>query len=260
MFSTIFNVVLYQPLFNIFVGLYNILPGHDVGVVIIVVTILLRLAVYPLTASSIKAQRSLQELQPKLEALKKQYAGEQQKLAQATMELYRNNKVNPFASCLPLLIQLPILIALYWVMQDGLASTNLSKSLYSFVANPGTINPISFGFLNLSKPNVILAVLAGIAQFLQAKTMNRQVPPKSAGAGGKDENMMAIMNKQMLYMMPAMTVLIGFSLPSGLTLYWFWSTILMALQQYYMAKNDPVEAVGKTLENNKVIEGEVVKK
>jgi YidC/Oxa1 family membrane protein insertase len=259
MFSTLFNVVLYQPLFNIFVGLYNILPGHDVGVVIIVVTVLLRLAVYPLTASSIKAQRSLQELQPKLEALKKQYAGEQQKLAQATMELYRSNKVNPFASCLPLLIQLPILIALYWVMQDGLASTNLSKSLYSFIANPGTINPISFGFLNLSKPNVILAVLAGIAQFWQAKTMNRQVPPKEAGAGGKDENMMAIMNKQMLYMMPAMTVLIGFSLPSGLTLYWFWSTVLMALQQYYMGKNESISS-GSSLGNNKVIEGEVVKK
>ncbi len=264
MFSNIFHVVLYQPLFNIFVGLYNFLPGHDVGAVIIVVTVLLRLVVYPLTASSIKAQRSLQELQPKLEALKKQYAGDQQKIAQATMELYKNNKVNPLASCLPLLIQLPILIALYWVMRDGLASTNLSQSLYSFVSNPGTINPVSFGFLNLSKPNVILAVLAGGAQFLQAKTMNRQVPPKIAGEGGKDENMMVMMNKQMLYMMPAMTVLIGFSLPAGLTLYWFWSTILMAGQQYYMSKKNPIVAVDNLIDNkiinNKAIEGEVIKK
>ncbi|MFA6423856.1 MAG: YidC/Oxa1 family membrane protein insertase [Candidatus Magasanikbacteria bacterium] len=259
MFSTLFHVVLYQPLFNLFVGLYNILPGHDVGLVIIVITILLRLLVYPLTASSIKAQRSLQELQPKLEALKKQYAGDQQKIAQATMEMYKTNKVNPLASCLPLLVQLPILIALYWVMQDGLASTNLAKSLYSFIGNPGIINPTSFGFLNLSKPNVILAILAGGAQYLQAKTMNRQTPPKSAGAGGKDENMMAMMNKQMLYMMPAMTVLIGFSLPAGLTLYWFWSTILMAGQQYYMAKKNPIPTVNNLLDN-KVIEGEVVKK
>ncbi|MFA6547618.1 MAG: YidC/Oxa1 family membrane protein insertase [Candidatus Magasanikbacteria bacterium] len=259
MFSNIFHVILYQPLFNIFVGLYNILPGHDVGLVIVVVTVLLRLLVYPLTASSIKAQRSLQELQPKMEALKKQYAGDQQKIAQATMELYKNNKVNPFASCLPLLVQLPILIALYWVMRDGLASTDLAKSLYSFVANPGTINPVSFGFLNLSKPNVVLAVLAGVAQFLQAKTMIRQAPPKSAGEGGKDENMMAMMNKQMLYLMPAMTVLIGFSLPAGLTLYWFWSTILMAGQQYYMSKKNPV-VVDIGLLDNKVIEGEVVKK
>jgi len=258
MISSIFHTILYQPLFNLFVGLYNFLPGHDVGLVIIVVTVLLRLVVYPLTSSSIKAQRSLQELQPKLEALKKQYANEQQKLAQATMELYRNNKVNPFASCLPLLIQLPILIALYWVMRDGLASTNLSGSLYPFVSNPGVINPISFGFFNLSKPNVILAILAGVAQFLQAKTMNRQVPPKEAGAGGKDENMMVIMNKQMLYMMPIMTVLIGFSLPAGLTLYWFWSTLLMALQQYYLSKKNPI--VANSLATEKIVEGEVVKK
>lgn len=260
MFSTFFHVVLYQPLFNLFVGLYNILPGHDVGLVIVVVTVLLRLAVYPLTASSIKAQRSLQELQPKLEALKKQYAGDQQKIAQATMELYKNNKVNPFASCLPLLIQLPILIALYWVMQDGLASTNLSQSLYSFVKNPGMINPVSIGFFNLSKPNAVLAVLAGVAQYLQAKTMNRQNPPKEAGEGGKDENMMAIMNKQMLYMMPAMTVLIGFSLPAGLTLYWFWSTILMAGQQYYMSIKNPSTNNDSNTSVKNVIEGEVVKK
>lgn len=260
MFSTLFHVVLYQPLFNFFVGLYNVIPGHDVGIVIIVVTVLLRVLVYPLTASSIKAQRSLQELQPKLEALKKQFAGDQQKIAQATMELYKNNKVNPFASCLPLLIQLPILIALYWVMRDGLASNNLSKELYSFVTNPGTINPVSFGFFNLSKPNVILAVLAGIAQFLQAKTMNRQPAPANAGEGAKDENMMVMMNKQMLYMMPVMTVLIGISLPAGLTLYWFWSTILMAGQQYYMTlKSKKMEVVGSVVVPN-VIEGEVVKK
>ncbi|EKD43843.1 MAG: hypothetical protein ACD_72C00098G0004 [uncultured bacterium] len=258
MISTIFNSILYQPLFNLFVGLYNVVPGHDVGLVIIVVTVLLRLVVYPLTASSIKAQRSMQELQPKLEAIKKQYKDDQQKLAQATMELYRDHKVNPFTSCLPLLIQLPILIALYWVMQDGLASTNLTKELYSFVTNPGTINPMSFGIIDLSKASTVLAFLAGGAQFLQAKTLTRQMPPKEAGVGGKDEGMAAMMNKQMLYMMPIMTVVIGFSLPAGLTLYWFWSTILMALQQIYMNKQSKVLPAAVKIDN--VIEGEVIKK
>ncbi len=257
MFSYLFHVALYQPLFNIFVGLYNIIPGHDVGVVIIIVTILLRIVVYPLTASSIKAQRSMQELQPKLEAIKKQYKDDQQKLAQATMELYKDHKVNPFTSCLPLLIQLPILIALYWVMRDGLASTNLSAQLYSFVSNPGTINPISFGFFNLSHPNVILALLAGGAQFLQAKTMAQKMPPKDAGEGSKDESMAVMMNKQMLYMMPVMTALIGLRLPAGLTLYWFWSTILMALQQMYISGKSKILHPDKAVE--KVIEGEIVK-
>ena len=152
MFSTLFHTILYQPIFNIFVGLYNIIPGHDTGIVILAVTILVRLLLYPLTSSSIKAQKSMQDLQPKLAEIKKQHAGDTQKQTQATMELYKNNKVNPFASCLPLLIQLPILIALYMVMRDGLVSaTDLSKSLYPFIPNPGQLNSISFGFLNLSK-------------------------------------------------------------------------------------------------------------
>jgi YidC/Oxa1 family membrane protein insertase len=235
MISSLFHSVLYQPIFNIFVFLYNYL-GHDVGVVILLLTILVRLILYPLTNSSIKAQRSLQELQPKMDAIKKQYATDKTKQTQEIMALYKNNKVNPFTSCLPMLVQLPILIALYMVLRDGLASNNLTSALYSFVSNPGTINPVSLGFFNMAKPNFILAILAGLAQFWQAKTMSRKSPPKEAGAGSKDEAMMSMMNKQMLYFMPAMTVLIGLSLPAGLTLYWFFSTLLMALQQVWVNK------------------------
>lgn len=255
MISSIFNTILYRPLFNFFVELYNILPGHDVGLVIVVITVLLRLVVYPLTNSSIKAQRSMQALQPKLEALKKQYKDDQQKMAQATMELYRNHKVNPLTSCLPILVQLPILLALYWVMQDALNSSNLSAQLYSFVANPGKINPLTLGYFNLLNPNIWLAILAGVAQFFQAKTMSRQMPPKGAGEGSKDESMAAMMNKQMLYIMPVMTTVIGFNLPAGLTLYWFWSTVLMVAQQYYLTYKDKKDEA-KTLP----LEGEVIKK
>src|SRR3989344_2727576 len=238
MISSFFHVILYQPLYNLMVGLYNILPGHDVGLVILVVTIIIRLIVYPLTSKSIKSQKSLQELQPKMAEIKEKYKGDQQKQAQAVMELYKNNKVNPFASCLPLLIQLPILIALYWVLRDALASKDIANQLYPFISNPNTINPVSLGLFNLQQPNFILAILAGAAQFVQTKMLMSKRPPKAAGSGGKDENMMAMMNKQMLYFMPIMTVVIGISLPAGLTLYWFWSTILMALQQYILMRKD----------------------
>lgn len=246
-----FNTILYQPIFNVFVFLYNVIPGHDVGLVILAITILVRLALYPLTGSSIKAQRSMQELQPKMAAVKKQYADDKQKQTQAIMELYKTNKVNPITSCLPMLIQLPILIALYMVLRDGLASKDLAQSLYSFINNPGTINQISLGFFNMAKPNYVLAVLAGAAQYFQAKTLSRKSPPKEAGEGGKDEAMMSMMNKQMLYFMPVMTVIIGFRLPAGLTLYWFFSTLLMALQQVWLFK--------KPTTNDRIIEGEIVK-
>jgi len=248
---SLFHVVLYQPIFNVFVFLYNVIPGHDIGLVILSITILVRLVLYPLTGSSIKSQRALQELQPKMEAVKKQFADDKQKQTQAIMELYKTNKVNPITSCLPMLIQLPILIALYTVLRDGLASKDLALSLYSFISNPGTINQISLHFFDLAKPNYVLAVLAGLAQYFQAKTLSRKNPPKEAGEGSKDEAMMSMMNKQMLYLMPVMTVVIGLKLPAGLTLYWFFSTLLMALQQVWQFKKSKI--------SGNIIEGEIVK-
>jgi len=264
MLSQIFTTILYQPIFNLFVSLYNIIPGHDLGIVILVITIIIRLVLYPLTSSSIKAQKSLQNLQPKMDELKKKYANDKQALAQATMELYKNHKVNPFKSCLPMLVQLPILIALYLVLQNGLKSNDLAQNLYSFIHNPGSINPISLGFFDLSKPNYILAVLAGVAQFLQSKSLSTKTAPKTAGTQAKDEDMMAMMNKQMLYFMPVMTMLIGFRIPAGLTLYWFFSTVLTWLQQIIISKKNKDTSSSQLNESSnnsekKVIEGEIVK-
>lgn len=243
-----FTTILYQPLFNVFVGLYNFLP--DVGVVILIITILIRLVLYPLNTKSIKSQKALTDLQPKLNELKEKFKGNQQAIAAETMKLYKENKVNPFASCLPLLIQLPILIALYYVLRMGLSPDAKFELLYPFIKNPGTIKTMSLGFMELGKASIVLAVLAGGAQFWQAKMMSRKQPPKEAGAGGKDEGMMSMMNKQMLYFMPVMTVVIGMQLPAGLTLYWFLSTLLTALQQLFVFKKQQQPPGG-------VIEGKV---
>ncbi len=251
--SSIFNAILYQPILNVFVGIYNFVPGHDFGLVILLLTVILRLVLYPLTAASIKAQRSMQEMQPKLEEIKKKYATDKQMQAQATMELYKTHKVNPLASCLPILVQLPILIALFYVLRDAVSGANLTGYLYSFVHDPGKLNTITLGFFDLAKPNVILALLAGGSQYLQAKSLTRKMPPKEAGPGAKDESMTAIMNKQMLYFMPALTAIIGFSFPAGLTLYWFLSTMAMVAQQHWMNRNE------KPVELRKVIEGTIVK-
>lgn len=234
MISSLFNSIIYRPLFNILVFFYNVIPGHDLGVAIIIITILIRLVLWPLSKQSINAQKSMQGLQPKLQALKTQYKDDKQKLAQATMELYKAEKVNPLASCLPLLIQLPILIGVYWVVSAGLKSMKM-EMLYSFISNPGTIKTVAFGFLNLSTPNWVLAILAGAAQYWQTKMLPRQVP-EVKGEGSKDEGMMSMMNKQMLYMMPLMTVFIGITLPAGLTLYWFVTTVLTGAQQWLMFK------------------------
>jgi len=250
-----FQTILYIPLFNGFVGVYALIP--DVGIVILIITVLVKLALYPLNTSSIQAQRSLQELQPKLDALKKKHKDNQQVLAQETMKLYKEHKVNPLGSCLPLLIQLPIFIALYWVLQAGLTTDDFSI-LYSFVPNPGSINPISLGLFDLSKPQIVLALLAGGAQYWQAKSLSRKKPPKAAGEGGKDESMAAMMNKQMLYFMPVITVVIGTQLPGGLSLYWFLSTLFMALQQVILSKKKDKETPPSSPSSSGAIEGEIV--
>lgn len=227
-------MIFYQPILNLLVFLYNIIPGHDIGIAIIIMTVIIKLILLPLSRQSIKSQKALQDLQPQINEVKKKYADNKQEQGRQMMDLYKREKVNPFSSCLPLLIQLPFLWAVFEVFRDGLNGHSL-ELVYSFIYRPEIINNVSFGFINLAKPNYILAVLAGLAQFWQAKMMIVK-RPEVRGNGAKDEDMMAIMNKQMLYFMPALTVFIGLSFPGGLALYWLITTVLTALQQLYLFK------------------------
>jgi len=224
------------------VFLYNIVPGNDIGIAIIILTALIRLALFPLNQQSIKSQKALQDLQPKIDELKKRYADNKQELGKAMMDLYKEQKVNPFSSCLPLLIQFPFLIAVFYVFRDGLTGGSLDI-VYNFIQRPDSINAMSLGIIDLAKPNPILAVLAGLAQFWQAKMMMAKRVPKQARNNpvAKDEDMMAIMNKQMVYFMPAITVFIGLTFPGGLTLYWLVTTLLTGLQQVYIFKKSKIK-------------------
>ncbi len=246
-----FTTIIYQPIFNAFVGLYNLVG--DVGIVIILLTIIVQLILYPLNTKSIQAQKALADMQPKLDKLKKEFKDDQQKLATETMKLYKEHKINPFGSCLPILIQIPVFLGLFYVLKGAFAS-NSFELLYPFIHSPGSINPVSLNIFDLSKASVVLAILAGGAQFIQTKMLSTKRPPVQAGGGAKDESVAAMMNKQMLYMMPILTVLIGMKFPAGVTLYWFFRTLLAAGQQWILfrknGKNGP--------KDGDVIEGKIV--
>lgn len=243
----LFNNILTWPILNLLFWLYDVLPGRDIGIAIIVLTILVKAVLYPFAVQQIKQQRAMQSLQPKMEEIKKRTAGDKEAQAKELMELYKSEKVNPAASCLPLLIQLPIFIALYHALQEGLASKGL-ENLYTFIPNPGTIDPTLFGFVDLANPNYILAILAAAVQFWQTKQIMNTTPKAASNPpdavkgteGAKDESMTAMMNKQMLYVMPIVTLVIGFGLPGGLILYWFTMSLLTVAQQAYMFKKHPV--------------------
>ncbi len=237
---TLFNTILYQPLLNALIFLYDFLPGRDIGFAIIVLTIIIKAVLFPFNWKALKAQKALQELQPHLDELKAKHKDDKEGLAKATMELYKEQKVNPLSSCLPLLIQFPFLIAVYQAFRTGLASNDFNM-LYSFVPNPGHVETVSLGLIDMGIPNILLAILAGGAQFIQTKMLSTKQPAKKINAS-KDEALLANMNKSMLYVMPVMTIVIGMSLPAGLTLYWLITTLLTVVQQYFQfrpKKNSP---------------------
>lgn len=257
----LYHLIFYKPILNALIGLYNVIPGHDMGIAIILLTIAVRVLLLPLTLQMLRSQRAMQTLQPKIKAIQAQYKDDKARQSKELMALYSAEKVNPLASCLPLLLQLPIFIALYQAMVNGLKGQGLD-GLYSFVSNPGTINTLGFGFLDLSAKNWIVAVLAGITQWYQARQLTKLNPSPKGIPGAKDEAMLSMMNKQMQYMMPVMTIVIGVGLPAGLVLYWLVTNLLTVLQQYFFLRKRP-EAVPPAVppsapQTNTPIDGQVV--
>lgn len=232
-----FHTILYEPLFNALIWLYNIIPGHDFGVAIILLTVIVRLALFPLNNKALKSQKAMQVLQPKIKEAQEKHKNDKTKQGQELMRIYREHKINPLGGCLPMLIQFPILIALYWVFINGLNPDKIN-GLYGFVAHPGVINPIFLGILDLSQKSGFLAVLTGVAQFFQSKLMfNNKIQQSSAQQPGNPNDFSRIMSSQMTYFMPLFITFIAWSLPAGLPLYWLTTTIFSIGQQYIINKS-----------------------
>ena len=200
---------LYNLLQQFFAFLLNTTDKYvgNFGVSIIIVTILIKIALLPLTLKQDKSMKEMKKIQPELEKLKEKYANDKQMLNIKTMELYKEHKVNPLGGCLPLLIQLPILIALFGVLRNGIIPQDSS-----------------FLWLKLSDkdPYYILPILNGAVSFFQQKLM-----------GSADSNPQM---KNMMYIFPIMMIFISYRMPSGLQLYWLTSSILAVVQQYFIMK------------------------
>jgi len=230
--NVIFQTILYRPIFNALVLLYQYLPGHDFGISIIILTCIARLLLYPSTLKSIKSQKILQEIQPKIKEIQIKFKNNKEAQGREMMELYKKEKINPLSGCLPVLIQLPILIALFLVLKNLSLDHVDSNILYSFISNPGEINPLFLGVINLTQKSSLLAILSGIFQFFQSKMMTPKIKLS------KDKNDFSqMMQKQMLYFFPFFTILILWELPSAIGLYWLTTTLFSIGQQYLFLKS-----------------------
>ncbi len=237
-FSLIFTEGLYRPLLNLLIGSANVLPSHSVGWAIIFVTIIVRLILLPSFLHQASAMRKNQDkmsqIQHKIAELKSKHKDDKAKQAEETMRIYREAGINPASGLLPLFVQLPVLIALYQVFFSGLTPETYHY-LYSFVAHPTNLSFMFFG-IDLGAPSFLLGVIAGIFQFIQMRYLS-PAPQSNPGANEETAKMMASMQKNMMYVFPAMTVFIALRLPAALALYWTISTLFGIAQQIIVKRS-----------------------
>ncbi|MBU4351179.1 YidC/Oxa1 family membrane protein insertase [Patescibacteria group bacterium] len=230
MISQLFQLLIYQPLFNALIFIYSLLP--NLGLSVIILTGLIKLLTLPLNAKAFRLQQIMAGIQSELKSVQKKYKDNPEKQAQAVSEIFKREKVSPLGPIVPILIQLPVLIALYQLFWHGLWSE--TNHLYSFISKPEIINPLFLG-IDLSQPNVILAVLAGIAQLVQTLMLPNALK-KNKDSGDMKEKMSAALQKQMIYLFPILTVFILLKLPSALGLYWLATSVFSVWQQYALNK------------------------
>jgi YidC/Oxa1 family membrane protein insertase len=217
--SSFLNTILYEPIFKFLIFIYQNLSFNDFGVAIIILTILIRLVLFPLFYKGAKDQAIMQKIAPKLKEIQEKHKQDKEKQVQATLALYKEHKVNPLFSFGSLIIQIIILITLFKVFSTS-------------VKPEAGINLLSFGFIDLAKTNLLVTALAALAQYWQSKLSI----PKN-GKSFKNLSLAEKVGRQMAFTSPLITIIFLINLPSALGIYWLTSAIFSAIQQIIINKN-----------------------
>ena len=235
--KTIFIEVLYKPLYNILISLIDVVPYADIGFAVIILTIFVKFILFPLSKKSIKTQLLMKEIEEPIKQIREQYKDNPQELAQKTLQLYKEKEINPFAGIFLVLIQLPIIIALYMVFaKTGLPTIN-TDLLYSFVPTPTNIQTTFLGFIDLvSNKSVLIALFVLITQSIQIRLAlpNQSIPNSSDNQFAQE--FMKGLHFQMKYILPVITAVAAYSLISVVGLYWIVGNIFAIFQEIYFKK------------------------
>lgn len=214
--------IFYEPLYNALVFFASII--HDAGIAVILLTLVVKVLLFPLTKKSILSQAKLKALEADIEKIKKEFPDKTIQ-AQKTLALYKENKVNPFSSCLVVLIQFPIIIALYQVFLQGFSLQ--PSALYSFLAYPELVSLKLFGVLDIvQNHNILLAFLAGITQFIQMKIATVGMTSSGLDPGSFKEQFTKSMQFQMKYILPIFIAVIAYQVSAAIALYWVTSNVV----------------------------------
>lgn len=275
-----FNTFLYEPLYNTLIFLIGILPGHSVGLAIIILTVAVKFFILPLTHKSTKSQAKMKKIEPEAQKLRDKHKNNKQEQAKQIMELYKKHGVNPFSSCLLMIIQLPIILALYWVFYKGFNGGVDPTLLYSFISssfvssfetintvfwigfnNGGEtlryfsfldlrpINIVFLGMFNLAGQSIVLAFLAGATQFFQMKLAMPALPKPKPRSSSKEisfkDELSRNMGIQMRYMMPIIVFFIAWKISAAVALYWGVSNIFSIIHELIVKREaDKITTAG----------------
>ncbi len=233
--ASFFHTVLYVPIYNLLVLLVGVLPGADIGLAVIAVTIVVRLAIMPLSFAAQKTARAMKRIEPALKKIRDDLKDNKEEQAKAMMALYKENGINPFASILTMFIQLPVVICLYWVFHSKSLLTVDGSLLYSFVHAPAAVSPLFLGFFELTTSNIILAGLVALTQLLLAVYAIPKAPTAK-----EDSSMQAdisrAMNLQMRYVFPVIMAMIAYT-SGAIALYFITSNLFGIVQEFFVRKS-----------------------
>jgi len=231
--SSIYHTVFFDPLYNILIYSFQVFPWIDAGLVVIALTVLVRLVLYPLSRKAVVTQVRMAEIAPDLERIKEKYKDKAEEQARQTLALYKEKGVNPFSGILVIIIQIPIILALYQIfIHFPVVDPTL---LYSFVSVPEQLNTTFLGLIDISGKSAVLALLAAISTFLQlyVSTKGQKAPKGDSFA----DNLTRSMQSQMKYLFPVVAFFISYKISGIIAIYWMATNLFSVAQELYVRKN-----------------------
>lgn len=241
MFSYIWHTFFFDPVYNALVFFIDVIPGGDVGLAIIATVLLVKTILLPVSIKAAKTQRIMKEIEPQLREIKEKYKDDRQEQAQQMMTIYREAGMNPLASFLLILLQIPIVIALYFAVSNGggvpLPDIN-ADILYSFVAVPVEVTMNFLGQIDITNRSIGLALLAGITQFIHINFTLPKLDPKDPEAEPSfKDDFMRNMQLQMKFVMPILIAVVAYSISAAIALYFVVSNLTMIAQEFWVRKH-----------------------
>lgn len=236
MFSFIWHTFFFNPIYNSLVFFIDVVPGGDIGIAIILTVILVKLVLLPVSLKAARTQFLMNEMEPKMKEIKEEFKDNREEQARRTLELFQENKVNPFSSIILLFIQIPIVIALYFAVSRGggvhLPDINTAV-LYSFVPTPETVSMYFLGMMDIAAKSVTLALLAAVTQYLHTHLSMPKLAPRDPNVepSFKDDFNRSL-QLQMRYMMPIIIFIAAYSISAAIALYFTISNLMSIAQEY----------------------------